>query len=412
MKGKMKFHPLDILALLFILCGLLAAALVWRPGGGLGLTNLDNTFVFGAWIIADLTLIALGSAAFCTAVLYHLFKWDELRPLLPLSLAAGLLCYGSAGFILLLEIGQPLRFWFPFRHPNFVSMLTEITFCITLYSGILLLEFLPLLGGHARFKKLPLFTSLRGRLLAAAPLLAVAGALVSLLHQGSLGGIYGVLSARPFAWRPGLGIWPWTCLLFIISAISAGPLFMSLLAGIIEKAARVCILSRAILDALGRFAALCLGLGLLARTADLLLWIFWLLPEKGLSAAQMFHGAAFGKWLLGAELGAFTLLPLLILSLPRLRCRRPFFFLAAVLACLGLLTNRYITNLQTMAVPTLPFEAWTSYHPNWIEIAPLLLTAGLFYLSLRFLYRQGLLGRFAGQSGESKGAGQTGRQTL
>ncbi|MBQ4132765.1 MAG: polysulfide reductase NrfD [Desulfovibrionaceae bacterium] len=391
MKEKIKLDRSDLIAILCILGGLTASGMVWMPGGGLGLTNLNNTFVFGAWIIADLTLIGLGSAAFCTAALYHLFKRAHLRPLLPISIATGLLCYGTAGFILLLEIGQPLRFWFPFRHPNFISMLTEITFCISLYSFILLMEFLPLLCRHARLNQVGFILSLRQKLALLLPALAVAGAAVSFMHQGSLGGIYGVMSARPFAWRPGLGIWPWTCLLFIISAMAAGPLFMSLLVGVIEKAAKIRVLTGQMLDTLGRFAAVCLGISLLARLTDILLWKYWLLPERGLAFDRMFHGAAFGKWLLAAELGAFTLLPLLLLANRRLRTKRSLFFWSGGLACFGLLVNRYVVNLQTMAVPTLPFEGWESYHPNWVELAPLLMTAAVFFLGLKILLRQGIL---------------------
>ena len=388
----MKEKLVCAVALLFVLSGLFAAALVWAPGtAGLGLTNLNNTFVFGLWIIADLTLIALGSGAFCTTIIYYLFRQRYMRNLLPLSVSLGLLCYACAGFILLLEIGQPLRFWFPFRHPNFVSMLTEITFCISLYSIVLLFEFAPNLFGHKKIKHHPAVHSARQGILFALPFLAGVGILLSLLHQGSLGGVYGVLFARPFAWRPGLGIWPWTFVLFIASAMAAGPLFMALVAGIIEKFGKLTVLSGLMLDSLGRFGATLLGVSLALRTLDLVLWVFWLLPQQGLLADQMFHGLAFGKWLLALELGPGLLAPLLILVQARLRVQRRWFFTAAALACLGLIVNRYIANLQTLAVPTLPFETWESYHPNLVEVAPVLMALGLIILALRFLFKQGML---------------------
>ncbi len=47
-----------------------------------------------------------------------------------LCLALGLgLCYSGAVAILAIDVGQPLRFWFTFWHPNVHSMLTEVTFC-------------------------------------------------------------------------------------------------------------------------------------------------------------------------------------------------------------------------------------------------------------------------------------------
>ena len=46
---------------------------------------------------------------------------------------------------------------------------------------------------------------------------------LSFFHQGSLGGLYGVLRGRPFAFRQGFAIWPSTFFLFILSAIAVGP---------------------------------------------------------------------------------------------------------------------------------------------------------------------------------------------
>ena len=45
----------------------------------------------------------------------------------------GFICYSGAVAILMIDVGQPLRAWFTFWHPNVHSMLTEVTFCITCY---------------------------------------------------------------------------------------------------------------------------------------------------------------------------------------------------------------------------------------------------------------------------------------
>ena len=377
---------------LFILCGLWAIfRILLADGGGLGLTNMNNIFVFGLWIVCDLALIALGSGAFCTAILYYAFKRRHLKPLLPLSVALGLLCYGCAGYILLLEIGQPLRFWFPFAHPNFVSMLTEITFCISLYSMVLALEFLPSLLGHKRLQGAPQAAALKHKLLLFMPMLALAGIILSILHQGALGGVYGVLFARPFSFRPGLGIWPWTFVLFTVSAMAAGPLFVGLTARLIEYLSKKEILDADSRAALSKFAARMLGLTLILKAADLLLWSKWLLPRQGLDFEMMFNGIAYGQWLVWAELVPFTLLPLVLLSIPCLRARPGVFPFAGLLACAGLILNRYTTNMLTLAGPTFPFETWELYWPNFIEIAPVLMAVGIFILALLFLYKQGII---------------------
>ena len=69
---------------------------------------------------------------------------------------------------------------------------------------------------------------------AVVPVLAAVGTLLSFFHQGSLGGLYGVLRGRPFAFREGFFIWPSTFFLFILSAIATGPSFLMLVVGVVE----------------------------------------------------------------------------------------------------------------------------------------------------------------------------------
>ena len=64
---------------------------------------------------------------------------------------------------------------------------------------------------------------------------ALTGTFLSFFHQGSLGGVAGVLFARPYVYRAGLFIWPWTFFLFILSAIASGPAFTALICRAIEK---------------------------------------------------------------------------------------------------------------------------------------------------------------------------------
>jgi len=55
----------------------------------------------------------------------------------------GLVCYSGAVTVLAVDVGQPLRSWFTFWYPNVHSMLTEVTFCISCYLTVLLIEYLP-----------------------------------------------------------------------------------------------------------------------------------------------------------------------------------------------------------------------------------------------------------------------------
>ena len=111
---------------------------------GLNQTNMDNRFAFGLWIYLDLTVIALGAGAFFTGFLLYVMKKRELDAVINSAVVIGFICYSGAVAILAIDVGQPLRAWFTFWHPNVHSMLTEVTFCLTCYLTVLAIEYLPL----------------------------------------------------------------------------------------------------------------------------------------------------------------------------------------------------------------------------------------------------------------------------
>ena len=64
---------------------------------------------------------------------------------------------------------------------------------------------------------------------------ALVGTFLSFFHQGSLGGLYGVLQGRPFAFRESLAAWPTTFFLFILSAAAVGPSFVIVTTWLVSK---------------------------------------------------------------------------------------------------------------------------------------------------------------------------------
>ncbi len=185
---------------------------------GLGTTGLDDYFGFGLWITFDLAVIALGAGAFFTGLLRYILNIDPLKNIINLTVIVGFICYSGAMLILVLDIGQPLRAWFGYWHANVHSMLTEVIFCITCYCLVLVIEYVPLVLEQKQLYKNRLLHNIAHNMHLVMPLFAGIGAFLSTFHQGSLGGMYGVLFARPYAFRDGFFIWPWTFFLFILSA--------------------------------------------------------------------------------------------------------------------------------------------------------------------------------------------------
>lgn len=336
---------------------------------GLFHTNMDNRYAFGLWIFLDLTGIALGAGAFFTGFLLYVLHKKELKAVINSAVVIGLACYSGAMLALGLDVGQPLRAWFTYYHPNVHSMLAEVSFCLTCYLIVLAIEYVPMMLKNRRLKLNPSFLVFEWELHKLMVVFAIVGTALSFFHQGSLGGVFGVLRGRPFAFREGLAIWPTTFFLFILSAMASGPSFIALTTWTAEKLARRPLVKAAVYDTLGRVSGKLLLAYTLLKAIDTLLWINQTAPSRGFPAHRFYEQSAYGTWILFAEIVLFGLVPALLLLKAEWRADRRILISAATLASLGVALNRYVLTLQTMALPTLPFDRFLAYWPSWQEFA-------------------------------------------
>ncbi len=357
---------------------------------GLNQTNMDNRFAFGLWIFLDLTVIALGAGAFFTGFLLYILKLHELRAVINSAVVIGLVCYSGAVAVLAVDVGQPLRAWFTFWYPNVHSMLTEVTFCISCYLTVLLIEYLPIVLKNRKLRQVPSFLVFEFELHKLVYVLAAVGTFLSFFHQGSLGGLYGVLRGRPFAFREGLAVWPSTFFLFILSAAAVGPSFILLTTWVVQKITRKKLVRPGVLQLLGRISGLLLSVYVLAKSIDTLIWINRTSPDSGFPAAQYYSWHPFGTWILFVEIVVLGLVPALILITPRLRGRTGWLVSAAAMACCGVALNRFVQTIQTLALPTLSFDKFLSYYPSWQEVGTFIavIAYGMLVYSFSFRYAQ------------------------
>src|SRR5512138_1851059 len=195
---------------------------------GLWITNLTDLVPWGFWITLDLSSIALSAGAFTLCAAVYLIGLKRYQPIARTATFVGLIGYTMAMLSLLLDIGRPDRFWHALVYWNDHSLLWEVTMCVMLYLTVLLFESLPIFANFEWLKKhLPRVAALMSRTHHYAPYLAIAGLAFSMLHQSSLGAVYGVLKARPFWYKPEMAV------LFMLSALLGGislTLFASMLA--------------------------------------------------------------------------------------------------------------------------------------------------------------------------------------
>ncbi|OQY01436.1 MAG: molybdopterin oxidoreductase [Desulfobacteraceae bacterium 4572_130] len=370
-----------------VLWGVYAMGLCWLKG--LNQTNMNDYYGFALWIWADLAVIAIGGGAFFTGLLKYVFGIDELKNIINLAVVIGFVCYSSALLILAIDIGQPLRGWFIFWHANVHSMLTEVAFCLSLYFSVLIIEFIPLILENRKLDKIPFFHHLSHNMHGVMAVFAATGAFLSCFHQGSLGGVAGVLYGRPFAFREGLLVWPWTFFLFTWSAAAYGPCFTLTVLKIVEKITKKKLVKDNVVYTLAKISGWMITTYLIAKIIDTVYWALVTAPSLGFNFMSFYSNNKFyGLWILFAEIVLGGIIPAAILIKKDWRENSKLLILAIVLGTLGVCINRWVMVLQVMAPPVMTFDTWALYYPSWQEVATTVLPVayGVILISLAYRY--------------------------
>jgi Ni/Fe-hydrogenase subunit HybB-like protein len=355
-----------------VLWGVYAMLLCWFKG--LNQTNMNDAYGFALWIWADLAVIAVGGGAFFSGLLRYIFGKDVLKSIINYAVLIGFICYSSALLILAIDIGQPLRGWFIFWHANVHSMLTEVAFCLSAYFCVLTIEYIPLILENRQIDKVPFFHKLGHNMHEIMAVFAATGAFLSFFHQGSLGGVAGVLYGRPFGFREGLFIWPWTFFLYTWSAAACGPCFTILVTKITEKVTRKKLVRDDAIEFLAKVSGWMILTYIIAKTIDTWYWATVTAPSKGFTLMDFYsNNPVYGIWILIVEIVVCGFVPAFILITAKGRKNNKTLWTAIILAVIGVCLNRWVMVLQVLAVPVLTFESWFMYFPSWQEIATTIL---------------------------------------
>ena len=357
----------------------------------MNVTGLNDYFGFGLYITADLGIIALGAGAFFSGFLFYgLSRFfpslKELGKIINLAVVVGFVCYTGALLVLLLEIGQPLRGWFGYWHANVHSMLTEVIFCISCYAIVLIIEYVPIILENRKLREVKPLRIFGHSLHDVMAIFALTGTFLSFFHQGSLGGVAGVLFARPFAYRTGFFVWPWTFFLFILSAVASGPAFTALVCRIIEKATRKRLVDHSVYDLIGKICGRLLAFYITLKILDTLYWALVVAPSFGLKLGD-FYREPYGMWLLFTEIVVCGVIPAFVLLTPKARSSNGLLFTVFFLECVGVLINRFAMTIQALAIPVMPFDHWTVYVPTMYEWAPVIAMLAYCALIISLSYR-------------------------
>jgi molybdopterin-containing oxidoreductase family membrane subunit len=195
--------------------------------------------------------------------------------------------------------------------------------------------------------------------------------------------------ARPFGFREGIFVWPWTFFLFTWSAAACGPCFTILMTKITETIARKKLVKDNVIELLAKISGWMIATYIVAKIIDTIYWATVTVPSKGFTFMDFYSnnpGSAYGLWILILEIGC-GIIPAAILITDKGRKNQAALWLAVILAVLGVCLNRWVMVLQVLAAPVLTFEAWAPYLPSWQEVATTLLPVALGIIMVSLSYR-------------------------
>jgi Ni/Fe-hydrogenase subunit HybB-like protein len=333
--------PVVLVALMAI--GLVVALVRFAFGIG-AISNLSNTFPWGFWISFDIyTGIAISSGAFLLAAAVYVFNLRDFRPLVMPSILTALIGYFMEVLALMVDLGRPERIFNMLFYQNYTSWMLVVGLCVMIYLGILAMEFAPVFFKGIRQEK---WAAVTRRFIKPAVIL---GVMVSTIHQGSLGALMLIQSAKLHAiwWTPMLPV------MFFVSAVSIGlamVIFESSMSSRYFKRG----LELHLLERLARVIPYALGIYALLKFAQLFL-------DGKLS---LLFSSGLYSLLFGAEIIIGVLIPGIIFASPRNRTNPRTLLVGAIILLLGMILNRF--NVSWLGIQRLQD---VSYIPSLMELS-------------------------------------------
>jgi Ni/Fe-hydrogenase subunit HybB-like protein len=343
--ARMRPHitPWRTAAGIILLTGVAATWL--RFFGGLGAsTNLSDQFPWGLWVGFDVLCgVMLAAGGFTITTVVHIFNIERFKPIIRPTVLTAFLGYALVVVALLFDLGRGWKIWHAIIMWNPRSVMFEVAWCVMLYTTVLALEFAPVV-----FESLHLNRAARWLRSIGVPLV-LAGALLSTLHQSSLGSLYLIMPSKlyPLWYSPLLPVF------FFVSAIGIG-LAMTIVESSLSARYFKKHLELPLLQELGRILAVVLLFYAVLRFQDLL--------HRG--ALPLLLLARAETWFFLCEVLAGVLVPMVVLFHPRARQSA-----GAMLAAAGLVIVGFMTNRLNVSIIGMWESAGVRYVPKWSEIA-------------------------------------------
>lgn len=357
-RGDIVVAILGFLTLLGVVAG------VGRLVLGLGpTTGLSDEYSWGIWIGFDFLLIAFAGTGFTMAAVVHVFHLEQFKDAVRPAVLAGFMGYVAVLLLLVLDLGRPDRFYHFIISWNLHSPLFEVSWCVLLYTTVLVIENSPFLFERLGWEW-PVRTAFK-----IMPVVAIIGVTLSSLHQSTLGTLYLNMPHRiNLLWYT-----PILPVLFFTSSVMAG---LSLAILVYQLSTRIVgeETKTEVVTGLGKGTAWVGLIYLALKVGDLVI-------AGKLPALLAFDEMSL---LMLSELGFGVVLPAVLLLNPDLRERPLVQWLGPLLILAGVLANRFNITIFAQRVPN-----GASYMPTALEwfstIGIISAVALAWYLAVQFL---------------------------
>jgi len=324
-----RFRPGFWTWLCFVILLAGAFVTVLRYWKGLGaVTNLSDRFPWGLWVGFDVLCgVGLAAGGFTITTAVYVFNLKRFQPIVRPTVLTAFLGYILVAVGLMYDLGKPWNIWHPMVMWNPRSPMFEVSWCVMLYLTVLSLEFSGIV-----LERLGWTRALAVQHAAIVPLV-IAGAVISTLHQSSLGSFYLIAPGKldPLWYTPFL---PW---MFYLSAI-AGGLAMMIVESRLSSRALGRGLEMPLLASIGRALFVALGVYGAARLGDL--------GHRGMLGRAFSLGREPAFFQLELVIG--VILPMALLALPAVRRNSGRLYGAALLVVAGFVTNRLNVSITAL----------------------------------------------------------------
>jgi Ni/Fe-hydrogenase subunit HybB-like protein len=365
MRQEQRFRPGFWTWLFFLIMAAGAVVSVLRYWKGLGaVTNLSDKFPWGLWIGFDVLCgVALAAGGFTITTAVYVFNLKRFQPIVRPTIITAFLGYTLVGVGLMYDLGKPWNIWHATIMWNPRSPMFEVAWCVMLYLTVLALEVSGMVFERLGWKRA---AAVQHAFLVP---LVIAGAIISTLHQSSLGTFYLIMPSKlhPLWYTPLLPVMFW------LSAVCGG-LAMIIVESRLSHRALGRGLELPLLQSIGRALLLMLGVYGAARLLDM--------ARRGVLSEAW--GVGREALFFQLELAIGVILPIAFLSLPGVRRNSGRLYGAAVLVVAGIIVNRI-----NVSITGLEGTQGARYVPSLAEgiITMMLVAIGVaaFALAVRFL---------------------------